>query len=123
MRRGPLANTVVMTTAAPAYSSDGRALVAATAVGRHPDTEVDARRHAGLLYGVDPTGWELLRTDVIEHALPAHPAGQPLAQQVALGDGLFVCGDHRDTPSIQGALVSGRRAAEAVRAELSLPAA
>jgi predicted NAD/FAD-dependent oxidoreductase len=25
-----------------------------------------------------------------------------------------VCGDHRDTPSIQGALVSGRRAAETI---------
>lgn len=123
LRRGPLANAVVMTAAAPAYSSDGRALVAATAVGRLPDAQPDARRHAGLLFGVDPTGWELLRTDVIEHALPAHPAGQSLAQQVALGDGLFVCGDHRDTPSIQGALVSGRRAAEAVLAELSRPAA
>jgi hypothetical protein len=30
--------------------------------------------------------------------------------------GLFVCGDHRDTASIQGALVSGRRAAGAVMA-------
>jgi hypothetical protein len=33
---------------------------------------------------------------------------------VDLGDGLFVAGDHRDTPSIQGALVSGRRAGDAV---------
>jgi hypothetical protein len=31
---------------------------------------------------------------------------------------LFVCGDHRDTPSIQGALFSGRRAALAVLATL-----
>jgi predicted NAD/FAD-dependent oxidoreductase len=29
-------------------------------------------------------------------------------------EGLFVCGDHRDTASIQGALVSGRRTAEAI---------
>ena len=29
--------------------------------------------------------------------------------------GLFVCGDHRDTGSLQGALYSGRRAAAAVR--------
>ena len=27
---------------------------------------------------------------------------------VDVGDGLFVAGDHRDTPSTQGALVSGR---------------
>ena len=37
---------------------------------------------------------------------------------VELGEGLFVAGDHRDTPSQQGALVSGRRAAEAVLAHL-----
>jgi tRNA pseudouridine-54 N-methylase len=37
-----------------------------------------------------------------------------LASAVDLGNGLFVAGDHRDTPSQQGALVSGRRAAEAV---------
>jgi len=76
------------------------------------------RRHAGLLYGVDPFRWELLRTDVIEHALPVHPAGQPLQQRVVVGDGLYVAGDHRDTPSIQGALVSGRRAADAVLASV-----
>ncbi|MGZ5405143.1 MAG: FAD-dependent oxidoreductase [Nocardioides sp.] len=116
-RRGPLANTVVMTNAAPTYSSDGRALVAATAVGAHRDGEPDARRHAGLLHGVDPSGWDLLRTDVIASALPQHLAGQPLRQPVDLGEGLFVAGDHRDTPSIQGALVSGRRAADAVLAQ------
>ena len=35
-----------------------------------------------------------------------------------IGDGVFVCGDHRDTASIQGALVSGQRAAEAVSSHL-----
>ncbi len=112
---GPLANTVVMTSAAPSYGpGDGRALVGATAVGSHRDRADVARAHAGRLYGVDPSRWDLLRTDVIDGALPAHPPGQPLARRVDLGDGLFVAGDHRDTPSIQGALVSGRRAADAV---------
>jgi glycine/D-amino acid oxidase-like deaminating enzyme len=116
---GPLANTVVMTNAAPTYGpGNGRALVGATAVGSHADLAPEARRHAGRIFGVDPSGWELLRTDVIERALPSHPPGQPLARRVDLGDGVFVAGDHRDTPSTQGALVSGRRAADAVRARL-----
>ena len=116
---GPLANTVVMTNAAPTYGpGDGRALVGATAVGSHSDLAPEARRHAGRIFGVDPSGWELLRTDVVERALPAHPPGQPLARRVDLGEGLFVAGDHRDTPSTQGALVSGRRAADAVLATL-----
>jgi|GEM_PF-4513427 len=45
---------------------------------------------------------------------PLHPR-----TAVSLGDGLFVCGDYRDTASIQGALVSGNRAAEAVHTALA----
>ncbi|QZY29739.1 FAD-dependent oxidoreductase [Nocardioides coralli] len=114
--RGPVTNTVVVTNAAPSYSADGRALVAATVVGARPELGGDVRRHVRQIYGADSSGWEELRVDVVEHALPAHPPGQPLQQPVDLGDGLFVAGDHRDTPSIQGALVSGRRAADAVLA-------
>ena len=33
--------------------------------------------------------------------------------------GIYVCGDHRDNASIQGAMLSGRRAAEAVLADLA----
>ncbi|KHL09443.1 UNVERIFIED_CONTAM: hypothetical protein LK11_52665 [Mumia flava] len=121
-RRGPLANTVVMTEAATSYAPPGRALIAATEVGAHRRGAEAARRHAGVLYATDARDWELLRADVIEHALPAHPPGQPLRRRVALGDGVFVCGDHRDTPSIQGALVSGRRTADAVLAHLGTTA-
>ena len=76
------------------------------------------RRELSRLYGVPTDGWEHLHTAEIREALPALPAGSPLRRDVALGDGLFVAGDHRDTPSQQGALVSGRRAAEAVLAHL-----
>ena len=55
------------------------------------------------------------------YRLPASPlgppAGQRLARPVRLEPGRYVCGDHRDTPSIQGALGSGRRAASAVLAD------
>jgi hypothetical protein len=54
----------------------------------------------------------------VRAALPAFPAGRPLRSPVDLGQGIFVAGDHRDTPSQQGALVSGRRAANAVLAKL-----
>jgi len=49
----------------------------------------------------------------------------PLAarQPVALGEWLYLAGDHRDTASIQGAMVSGRRAANAVLRHLGIPIA
>jgi phytoene dehydrogenase-like protein len=116
---GPLANTVVLTEAAPGYSPDHRALVSSSFLGtadRVPEQVV--RRELGRLYGVPTDGWEHLHTAEIPRALPALPAASPLRRDVALGDGLFVAGDHRDTPSQQGALVSGRRAAQAVLAHL-----
>ena len=50
----------------------------------------------------------------VPEALPALPPPLDVRRPVDLGEGLFVAGDHRDTASIQGALVSGRRAASAV---------
>jgi phytoene dehydrogenase-like protein len=107
---GPIANTVVMP---DAYAPAGRALVSSTVVGA-TIPEPDVRRELARVYGAPTADWELLRTDEVQGALPAFPAGRPVASAVDLGDGLFVAGDHRDTPSQQGALVSGRRAAEAV---------
>ena len=59
------------------------------------------------------------------HALPraltAMPPPLDVRRPVALGDGVFVAGDHRDSASSQGALVSGRRAADAVLEHLGRP--
>ena len=111
---GPVANTVVMP---ESYAPPGRVLVSSTVVGpARPEPEI--RRELSRIYDASTEGWELLRTDEVRAALPAFPAGRPLRSPVDIGEGLFVAGDHRDTPSQQGALVSGRRAAEAVLAHL-----
>ncbi|MDQ2837835.1 MAG: FAD-dependent oxidoreductase [Actinomycetota bacterium] len=121
LRRGPIVNAAVLSAAAPAYSPDGRALIAATMVGL-PDgtaTERLVRDQAGRIYGVDSSDWQLLRTDAIADALPAMVPGLNLRQPVRLSGSLFVAGDHRDTASSQGALASGARAARAIQRELA----
>jgi len=55
----------------------------------------------------------------IAQALPVMPPGQSLRQPVRIEPGRYVCGDHRDAGSIQGALVSGRRTATAVLQDLA----
>jgi hypothetical protein len=55
---------------------------------------------------------------VIPNALPRKPSPLVIRQDVRLGEGKYIAGDHRDTPSIQGALISGRRAAAAVLTDL-----
>jgi predicted NAD/FAD-dependent oxidoreductase len=56
------------------------------------------------------------------YALPAMPVPFEFQRPVHMGNRLYVAGDHRDTSSIQGALVSGRRAARAVLKDLGITA-
>ena len=117
-RRGPIVNTVVVSNAAPAYSRDGRALVASTAIGTEVLDERDVRDHLTLMYAVDTTNWDEVAIHRIAATVPAMPVGSPL-RRAASHDGVYVAGDHRDTASIQGALVSGRRIADAVLTALA----
>ncbi|MFN8146718.1 MAG: FAD-dependent oxidoreductase [Candidatus Nanopelagicales bacterium] len=116
-RRGPVVNTVVVSNAAPAYADGSRTLVATTALGLET-SEDDVRAHLALLHGVDTRRWDTVAVHRIAGTVPAVPAGTPLRQPVRHGD-VFVAGDHRDTASIQGALVSGRRTAASVLTALA----
>lgn len=71
-------------------------------------------------YGAIIDRCEHVRTYRIPYAQPDQrpPALSMPARPVRLGDGRYVCGDHRENASINGALASGRRAAEAVLADL-----
>lgn len=115
-RRGPLVNSVVMSHAAPDYAPPGSALVAASALGaaENPTHDKAVREHLAWLYGVPATKWELIASYPIPYALPAMSVPFELKRPVRTDSGIYVAGDHRDTSSIQGALVSGRRAAQAV---------
>lgn len=110
---GPVVNSVVMTAAAPEYSSDGRALIASSVLSAEPLPEPRLRAELRRLWGTSTADWQQVAVTQVPHALPALPGGSPQVQPVRLADGLYVAGDHRETPSTQGALASGRRAAEA----------
>ena len=122
---GPVANTAVVSQAAPSYSPPGRALVQASVV-LAPDhalpPEAEVRRHAAALLGADDGSWEEVTRHEVRDALPAATPPHHLRRPTRLERGLHVCGDHRDSPSIQGALVSGERAALGVLADLGVPA-
>ncbi|MFG6277724.1 NAD(P)/FAD-dependent oxidoreductase [Microbacterium sp. 5K110] len=117
--RGPIVHTAIVSNTAPTYAPRGQHLVEATVVMPTAATEADVRRQLAELWGVDTRPWRLLRRDDVSRALPAQEPSPHLRRPVRLGDGRYVAGDHRDTASIQGALVSGQRAAEAVLHDLS----
>jgi hypothetical protein len=66
-----------------------------------------------------PPGWRTVTRHRIPLGLPAMSPPLRARTAVSMGEGAFVCGDHRDRASIQGALVSGNRTAEAVHAALA----
>ena len=110
--RSRLVNSAVVSDAQPRYSPDGRALIASSTL--EPTEERDVRAEVAAAHGVSPSELEHLTTVTVRGAQPAAVPPLHLRRPVDLGDGLFVCGDHRDTPSIQGAMASGARAARAV---------
>lgn len=118
-RRGPVVNAAVMSAVAPEYAPPDAGLVQVTCLlrGDVPDEAV-VRRQAGEMFGVDPLPWREITRSVVPDALPVQPAPLHVRRAVTGGGGVFVCGDHRDTASQQGALVSGRRTASAVAARL-----
>jgi phytoene dehydrogenase-like protein len=118
-----IANSIVLTLAAPGYAPPGRHLIATTATAEAGLDEPAVRRGLAALYGQPTSGWEHVATVRADPGLVTAPPPQgQLRQPVRLSGTLFVAGDHRDTPSLQGALVSGRRAARAVLSELGVPA-
>ena len=117
---GPVLNVAVMSNVAPEYAPAGRHLIAAALPGRaEGDLEAAARTQLRGWWGNQVDEWGHLATYRIPHGQPRQAPPFSPKQAVQLDDGRFVCGDHRDTASIQGALYSGRRCAEAVAATLS----
>jgi hypothetical protein len=64
------------------------------------------------------TRWETLAVHHTPEAVPAMRPPHDPRRPVRLLAGLYVCGDHRDTSTVQGALHSGHRAASAILTDL-----
>jgi phytoene dehydrogenase-like protein len=118
---GPINNLCIPTQAAPSYGPDGKSLVSVTTLKHsHPENAEsllkETTEQLATWFGPDVHQWRHLRTYRIPNALPAQrpPALQVPQRPVRWSSGIYVCGDHRDNASIQGAMVSGRRAAEAI---------
>ena len=113
--KGPVLNVALISNIAPSYAPPGKHLIVAALPGVITgDLEQLARKQLREWWGPQVDGWKHLRTYAISHGGPVQSAPFSPKQRVSLGNGRFVCGDHRDTGSIQGALYSGRRCGEAV---------
>lgn len=118
---GPVLNLAVMSNTARTYAPVGQHLIAAAMPGIcDGDLEHIARVQLRRWWGSQVDSWKHLRTYRIPHGQPGQEPPFDHKKSVSLGDGLFVCGDHRDTGSIEGAMFSGRRCAQAVTQSVRL---
>lgn len=105
----------------PSRAPRGRTLISSTVLGTPPpDLDGTVRAQLAAMYGTPTDDWELLAAHHDPEAVPAMPAPHDPRRPVRLLAGLYVCGDHRDTSTVQGALFSGRRAAEAILTDLGV---
>ena len=119
-------NTVApLSTVAPEYAPDGRMLLGATTLGTPDASDADlATRTRDALATWYPEhrfdDLELVATDRVEFAQFDQPRGfrDDLPAVDAPEGPVFLAGDYTNWSSIQGAMKSGRVAAEAAREEL-----
>lgn len=124
--RGPVNSIAVLSRISPHYAPPGQHLISASILGTPSSTELEqvVRDQMSRWFGPDTVAnWRHLRTYQIRQA-------QSECRQLHLGDaplpaviepGLYRCGDWCEDVSINGALLSGRRAGEAVMRALGEP--
>jgi phytoene dehydrogenase-like protein len=122
--QGPVNNMCVLSNVCPKYAPEGHSLISVSVLGYNDDEELEfeaeVRKQLVDWFPEDASKWRYLKTYKIKHAQPDQtpPALVTMERPVKLRQGVFICGDHRDTASIHGAMLSGRRAAEAIIADL-----
>ena len=115
--KGLVNNVCALTDASSDYSPDDRALISVSVLGLHSEEGLPSEVQQELMgwFGESVAQWCHLRTDLIPEALPEQT---PKAQKNTAGfiqqKGIFVCGDHATSASIEGAVISGKRVAEAI---------
>jgi hypothetical protein len=120
---GPVNNLCVMSEVSPDLAPGDAALISVTVIGDgdadEATLEPKVRDQLRSWFGETTERWRHLHTYRIDRALPdqSAPDFTRTARPVRSG-GLYVCGDHLADASINGAMASGRAAAEAVLEDL-----
>jgi hypothetical protein len=119
---GPINTIVSMSDLCPRYAPAEENLVCVNLSGeRNEPADVLERRVRAQLVDIlgDVDHWRLLRRYDIPKSLPDQSIAAMATphKSVKLRTGLYVAGDHIDQSCINGAMCSGRRAAEAIIAD------
>jgi hypothetical protein len=110
--KSKLVNSLVMSEVSKNYAPAGINLISATSLSALNEKEF--RSELSQLWRTNAAGWDVLARYEIKESLPFHTSGKPKASKLQISENLFVIGDHRATPSQQGAMSSGSEAAKLI---------
>ncbi|KAM1055564.1 hypothetical protein FF1_029092 [Malus domestica] len=124
--KGIVNNMFFATNVAPSYGPPDKALVSVSLVGGFEDVTDDdlttevVHELSGWFGGSMVGSWRHLRTYRIKFAQPNQCPPLDSGRNPRVGSGVYVCGDHWTTATFDGALASGKRAAEALLRDSAL---
>ena len=108
--RGPVVNSLVISNLSKNYAPAGQNLISSTTITHASESEV--RRHLALMWGSSTENWRLIAKYEINSALPLFAPGKTKAKSSKFSDVIYLAGDYLSAPSQNGALASGRLAAQ-----------
>jgi phytoene dehydrogenase-like protein len=127
---GPIQSAVVLSNISPKYAPAGQSLISVSVDhGHEPPDSIDdedlekrVRVHLSKWFSSVVATWKLIRIYRVPYALPVMAMDEILGIAGTTGrvddlnptNGIFVAGDHCETPSIQGAMNSGMRVADQI---------
>ncbi len=117
-----ITNFVVLTEINKDYAPSGKSLLSVNITGESnlPDNEIITRVRTELFnwFGTDINNWSFLKMYRIKNAQPKQNPLKTVIREVKIRDGLFICGDHRETATFQGAMESGKKVVQQILQEL-----
>jgi len=109
-KRGPVINSIVISNLSSDYAPEGQFLISSTTINHSSESEV--RRHLAKMWGSSTENWRFLAKYEINSALPLFAPGYKKRSALENKSNLYRAGDYLESPSQNGALLSGRKAAE-----------
>ena len=116
---GPIQTATIISNVAQEYAPPNSSLISVSLSPNndksHDENELLAKEQLKKWFGDQVRHWELLQTYQIPYGLPAMDIDPVIrSPKVKERESTYVCGDHCETPSIEGAMDSGMRTAAAI---------
>ncbi|MEY3325999.1 MAG: hypothetical protein RL694_886 [Actinomycetota bacterium] len=108
-------NTIALSNVVRDYAPSGKTLISTTTLKNQSEEQI--KSVLSRIWQIPESKFQYIKHYEIRNSLPKHPPGKPLLSPVKVSERVFAAGDYLAVPSQQGALLSGRLAAEALSAK------